>query len=112
MSYQIVLTSHFRKQLKPLLKKYRGIDKSLVDAIKDFNSTGNTLVGTEIYKLRFTTRSLHRGKSGAFRLYVYVFEMDNQIVPITIYYKGDKENLTTGELEKHAEIILSELQQM
>jgi len=110
MTYQTLLLPHFKKQLKPLLKKYRDIGLSLKAALNNFEPKLHILIRPEIYKIRLATKSLSKGKSGSFRLYIYVLEIEEQIVPITIYFKGDRENLTLGELEKHAQIILSELQ--
>ena len=111
MSYHLVLLPHFTKQLKPLLKKYRGLDESVIEMLEKFSPQHGTLIAPEIYKIRLGTQSLARGKSGAFRLCVYAFELERQIVPITIYFKGDKENLSPKDLEHHTQIILSELQQ-
>ena len=112
MSYHLVLLPHFKKQLKPLLKKYRGLDESVIKILEKFDPQHHIAVSPEIYKLRLSTPSLARGKSGAFRLYIYAFEIERQLVPITIYFKGDKGDLPRHELDQHLELVYSELQNL
>ncbi|HEY4483374.1 MAG TPA: hypothetical protein VI953_04350 [Candidatus Paceibacterota bacterium] len=107
---QIVFLPHFLRQLKPLLKKFPDLKNSVADTLDNFTPETHILIAEDIYKVRLSTKSLKRGKSGGFRLYTYFFELNERIVPITIYFKGDKDNLTANELGQHAQIILSELQ--
>ena|ERR1700741_1852377 len=108
---QFVLLPHFNKQLKPLLKKFPDLKGAILETLGNFRPKDHILIDEKIYKIRLTTKSLRKGKSGGFRLYTYFFELRDRIVPITIYFKGDKQNLTSAELEEHAQIILSELEQ-
>ncbi len=109
---QIVFVPHFLRQLKPLLKKFPDLRDSVANNLDTFNPGEHTQVTERTYKIRLSTKSLRRGKSGAFRLFVLVTELEGNLVPITIYFKSEKENLTVQELKYHTQIILSELQQM
>lgn len=107
--WKIILLPHFKRTLKPLSKKFRDLENSIIAELENFNPIYGTLIDYNIYKIRLTTKSLQRGKSGGFRIYTYVFEVKNVIVPITIYFKSEKENLTIQELKEHAKIINQEL---
>jgi hypothetical protein len=41
-------------------------------------------------------------------LIVFIIEMQSYIVPITIYYKGDRKDISAKEVNDHLEIILLE----
>ena len=59
-----------------------------------------------------TTSSLKKGKSNSFRLVVLVVQKDDFLVPITIFAKSTKENITPKELEEHLKKILFDLSQV
>ena len=109
---QVVFLPHFNKQLKPLLKRFPDIRENIGEILDNFIPDPHTLISEDIYKIRLSTKSLKRGKSGGFRLYTYFFALNNRVIPITIYFKGDRSNLTTQELGRHAQIILSKLAQI
>ena len=107
---QIIFLPHFLRQLKSLVKKFPDLKSAVADTLDNFAPETHTLITENVYKIRLSTKSLKRGKSGGFRLYTYFFELNERVVPITIYFKSEKGNLTVNELGQHIQIILSELQ--
>lgn len=110
MDYKIIILSHFRKQLKPYFKKYRSLKGAIVKELEIFDKNKNVCLGNNIYKMRLNCDDIARGKSKSFRLILFIVETDNFLVPICIYFKGDKENINKKELNEHLEMILLELE--
>ncbi len=108
---QLVVLPYCKRQLKPLLKKYRDLKDSVIAALDTFDPEQHTHLGHGVYKIRVTTQGLRRGKSGAFRIILLLVEYDRLLVPITVYFKGDRQTLTKQELNDHLQHILFELDQ-
>ncbi len=107
--YQTVILPHFKRQLKPLLKKHRDLKASVIELLQHFDVRQHDALGSSVYKIRLNTRSLSRGKSKSFRLIILVMEVEHRLVPITIYAKSDVNTLLQKEINDHLYAILSEL---
>ena len=107
--WDIIILPHFKRCLKPLVKKHRDLFDQVVLSLKEFDEGIATKIIEKVYKIRISPKSLKKGKSRALRLYVLALEVNNQLVPVTIYAKSDKQNLSKRELDMHLEIILTEL---
>ena len=108
--YKIFVSKHFKNQLKPLVKKDRDLKGLLIGSLKGFNQRNAISVGSGIFKIRLQKRGM--GKSGGYRLYVFVVEVSNILTPICIYSKTDRKNMTKGELAAHTEIVKMELESL
>lgn len=97
--YKIVITNYFKKQLKQLLKKNRNLKNDFKKALLSFNKNNSLSIGKGVYKLRIKAQS--KGKSGGYRLFVFLIEIESILAPICIYSKSTKENLTYEELIHH-----------
>ena len=109
---EIIILPHFKRALKPLTKRHRTLLEEVKNNLKDFEPANHIKVLEQVYKLRITVKSLNRGKSGSFRLFILVTIEKSNLVPITIYAKSEKENLSRHELDQHLEIVYSELKQL
>ena len=107
--YQIVFLPHFKKQLKPFAKKYNNFKEDLLFVLKNFNKEHSQHIGKVMYKIRFKPKSFSKGKSGAFRVILLLVEVEKDIVPVHVYFKGEKSNVKEGELVVHLNKILLEL---
>jgi len=107
--YQILISSHFRKQLKAYLKKFPDLKEAIILELEKFRKQSSVHLGKGVYKIRVSIQSLKKGKSGGFRLIVLLVEIEKVLVPLTIYFKGDLENLSKHELNKHLTEILFEI---
>ena len=106
MSFNIVLTQRFEKELKRLAKKYQSLKNEfalLIDEISDNPETGIS-IGNNCYKVRLAIDSKGKGKSGGARVITYLYFESNTIYLLTIYDKGEKPDLKPKELK---EMILS-----
>ena len=106
---EIYLAVHFLRQLKPLLKKYPNLQDDLIYSLKNFNKDLVISLGHKLYKLRLKSSDLPKVKSKSIRVIVFLWEIRNTLVPITIYFKGDSENVSQRELEYHFDKILNEV---
>jgi mRNA-degrading endonuclease RelE of RelBE toxin-antitoxin system len=108
--FKLVLTNHFIKQLKPYLKKHRSLKSDLQETLETFSPQSYPLIAKSTYKIRLRTKDLPRGKSKSFRLIVLFLQTGNLIVPLTIYFKGDKANISSHELKYHYLVTIAELE--
>ena len=102
MSYKILLTSRFEKELKRLIKKFPSLKEEFATLINDLNTnpTSGTFIGNDCYKIRLAIASKGKGKSGGARAISYVYIESNTIYLLTIYDKSEKEDLKTNELKE------------
>ncbi|MFC1613304.1 type II toxin-antitoxin system RelE/ParE family toxin [Patescibacteria group bacterium] len=109
MSYKVVILPHFRRQFKLHIRKYRHLKKSVIEALENFNKNSHASLGNNLYKVRIKSDDLRKGKSKSFRLIILLIEKDGFLIPIMIYFKGDRDNIAKKELNEHLELILFEL---
>lgn len=107
--YEVLISNYFAKQLKRLAKKNQKLKESLRVALFNFNKDLAASIGQGVYKLRLA--GSEKGKSGGYRVYVYVIEINKILTPIAIYPKSEKENLTLEEMGEHLENVKDELTQ-
>lgn len=120
MAYKVVITSHFIKQLKPLVRKFRHLTSDVEKTLQRFDKSlgtpiGNytykrSLQGRRPYKIRLKSSDLKRGKSKSFRLIVFVVEYANILTPVVIYFKGERENVSKQEISYHLSKVIQELE--
>lgn len=105
MSYNIVVTPRFEKELKRLVKKFPSLKlefSELITALLENPQTG-TLLGNDCYKIRLAIKSKGKGKSGGARIITYLYLELETIYLLTIYDKGEKEDLADNELKDMVE---------
>ena len=102
MSFEIIPTPKFARQLKKLSKKYRslkddfeGFEKKLLD-----NPIMGTHLGNNVYKIRLAITSKGKGKSGGARVITYVVIIEQKIYLMNIYDKSDKDSISKNEIKE------------
>lgn len=101
MSYRVEITSFFKKQAKPLLKKYpslKGELENVIDILEQDPNQG-TSIGNNCYKIRLAIASKNKGKSGGARLIVNVQFIDHLVYMLSIYDKAEQENISDAEIK-------------
>jgi hypothetical protein len=102
MSFNIYTTDFFDKELKKLAKKYPSVKndyKALIDSLKEKPKQGLAL-GKDCYKIRMAITSKGKGKSGGSRVISCVKIVAGSVFLLSIFDKGDKENISDKELDK------------
>jgi mRNA-degrading endonuclease RelE of RelBE toxin-antitoxin system len=100
MSYKIVPTIEFEKELKKLAKKYLSLktDLQILAQSLSINPVQGVSLGNICYKIRLAITSKGKGKSGGARIITFVKVINEIVLLITIYDNSLKENITTKEL--------------
>ena len=105
MSYRIVPTRKFLRELKQLAKRYVSIGED-VEAL-GISLAENPFQGVDLggglRKIRMAITSKGRGKSGGARvitLNVILTDEAGEVFLITIYDKAERESISVKELEK------------
>lgn len=109
MTYQYKILNCFSSQLKPLLKKFPHIRSDLASALKEFKKESAVSLGYGTYKLRIRSSDLRKGKSGSFRCIVYIMELEHLLVPISIFFKSEQDNMTRDEIQNALKNAITEM---
>ena len=101
MSYNIQVSSQFKKEAKRLTKKYPSLKKELKEMSLSLseNPFQGVHLGSDVYKPRISIASKGKGKSGGGRVIHYVQLDDENVILLTIYNKGEKSSITKEEIE-------------
>ena len=102
MSYSIIPTNGFEKQLKRLVKKFPSIKNEYAELIFQIlqNPETGIFLGNNCYKIRLAISSKGKGKSGGARVITYLYIATEKIYLLTIYDKGEKADLKPNELKE------------
>ncbi len=101
MLVRIIVTANFKREAKPLLKKYRSLKNELAALGAELarNPVYGEPLGLDCYKIRIAIVSKQRGKSGGARVISYRRVVDAQtgnesVFLLTIYNKSEVKHLT------------------
>ncbi|OJW72779.1 MAG: hypothetical protein BGO68_00575 [Candidatus Amoebophilus sp. 36-38] len=102
MSYNIISTYRFEKELKRLAKKFPSLKNEFSKFITDIieNPKKGTSIGKRCYKIRLAIDSKGKGKSGGARIITYLYIETKTVYLLTIYDKGKKADLNLNELKE------------
>jgi mRNA-degrading endonuclease RelE of RelBE toxin-antitoxin system len=106
---QFVLSDYFLRQLRKLQKRYRHIKNDIIFTLRDFDQRQCFPLGGNLYKLRCKSSDIKRGKNKSFRLIVFIYRSKDMLVPIVVYFKGDKKGMSKREILYHLGRVLTEL---
>ena len=100
MSFKLIPTPVFERELKQLVKKYPSIKKDIASLGAQLTQEPRmgTPIGNDCYKIRMAITSKGKGKSGGARVITYIQITDENIFLISIYDKSEAENITDKEL--------------
>jgi mRNA-degrading endonuclease RelE of RelBE toxin-antitoxin system len=121
MNYSIIVIDNFKREAKPLLKKYPSLRNELevLQAQLLENPRMGVKITENLYKIRLAVKSKGRGKSGGMRVLTFVWEIlveqnededysETTIFLASIYDKSEEENVSDKDLER----IIDEIQDM
>ncbi len=100
MSYSILSTQRFSKELKRLIKKFPSLKNefsALIDKLNT-NPESGTFISNNCYKIRLSILSKGKGKRGGARVITHVYLKAKTIYLLTIYDKSEKSDLKPNEL--------------
>lgn len=107
MSYSIIPTTQFEKELKRLVKKFPSLKTEyscLIDSILENPKIG-TFIGNNCYKIRLAIASKGKGKRGGARVITHLYVTTETVYLLTIYDKGEKTDLKPNELKEMIDIL-------
>ena len=102
MSYSIITTYRFERELKRLAKKYPSLKNEFAELITQIthNPTTGTFIGNNCYKIRLAIGSKGKGKSGGARVITYLYIDTETVYLLSIYDKNEKTDLKPNELKE------------
>ncbi len=106
---EIIILASFKRQIKPYIKKHKNLKEELIFCLENFNKKNAVSLGKSIYKINLKIKNINKGKNKSFRVIILLQELDNILIPISIFFKGDKENLSRKEINNSLNMALNEL---
>jgi len=105
MSYSVIPTHRFEKELKRLVKKYPSLKKEFAELIQNIllNPQIGTFIGNDCYKIRLAISSKNKGKSGGAGVITYLYIQTETVYLLTLYDKSEKADLKSNELKEMLE---------
>ena len=100
MSFEVILTDDFKREAKPLSKRFASF-KADLDALivhLETEPASGTSLGSGLYKLRLLITSKGKGKSGGARVINFVLVKHQKVFLLSVFDKNEKANLSLGEL--------------
>jgi mRNA-degrading endonuclease RelE of RelBE toxin-antitoxin system len=107
MSFKIIATPIFEKELKKISAKYPSFKsdyRHFLDSLANNPAQGISL-GNNCYKIRLAIASKGRGKSGGARLITYLKIINQEIFLISVYDKSSRENISKAEINARISIL-------
>lgn len=100
MSYNILLSENFKREVKRLSKKYRSLKSELETLGFELSEdpTMGTPMGNDVYKIRLAISSKGKGKSGGARVIYYVKVDHETVLLLSIYNKGEIDSISDQEI--------------
>lgn len=102
MSYNVIATPRFKRDIKKLSKRYSSIKKEYEQLLKDLEKepAQGTPLGNNCFKIRIAIASKGKGKSGGARVITHAVLIESTVFLLTIYDKSDRENISDKELDE------------
>ena len=102
MSFNIVTTPPFEKEVKSLLKKYPSVKKDITALVAKLikEPKMGIAMGNGCYKIRMPITSKGKGKSGGARVITFVQIIETTIYLLSIYDKADTSNISDKILKE------------
>ena len=102
MSYKIVATPDFERELKRLSRKYPSLAKDYAALLEllDSNPKQGISLGNNCYKIRLAITSKRQGKSGGARVITYVTIVKETVYLIGIYDKSEQGSMTDKQISE------------
>lgn len=102
MSYEVIPTLNFEKELKKLNKKYPSLRADVAPLVKELREKPQ--LGSEVYKncykIRIAIKSKGAGKRGGGRLITHVKIVDKCVFLMSIYDKSETASVTDSHLKQ------------
>jgi mRNA-degrading endonuclease RelE of RelBE toxin-antitoxin system len=107
MSFKVLPTHRFEKELKRLVKKFPSLKGEFAELIREIhqNPELGIPIGNNCYKIRLGISSKGKGKSGGARVISYLYIHTETVYLLTIYDKSEKVDLRPNELKEMTDSV-------
>lgn len=109
MKYKILLPKCFKKQLKKYIKKFPNLTQDLIWNLENFSKEKSTSLWSLNYKIRLKSSNLNKWDNKSFRIIIHLHIENWILLPVSIYLKSEKENISKKEINKFLKEVLNEL---
>ncbi len=107
MSFNVVTTEVFSRQVKRMEKKYPSLPGELTELEQKLseNSRLGTFLGSNTYKIRIAIKSKGKGKRGGGRVITYVVDRLSSVYLVLIYDKSEVASIENSTIRHYTKQI-------
>jgi len=107
MSYKVIATDNFARELKKLVKKYPLLKEPLLELSTSLSArpAQGVAIGNDCYKIRISSPDKPSGKSGGFRIVTYVAYKNDRVYLLSVYDKSQVANIKDSELKALLKVL-------
>lgn len=106
----IIKTKYFLKQLLNLKKKFQKIEQDFLSFEGNIKLEPFSNLWNGVFKFRLKNSSIPVWKRSGFRIIILFLDRNN-VIPLLIYSKNEKENVSNLEILNAKENIIKELEE-
>jgi len=101
MSYEVIATPIFKRELKRLARKFHSLKNEYAELIDSLakNPEQGTPLGNDCYKIRLSIASKGKGKSGGARVITNIAITDTTVYLLSIYDKSEQSDISDQDLK-------------
>jgi mRNA-degrading endonuclease RelE of RelBE toxin-antitoxin system len=109
MSFKVIPTPQFEKEVKKLSKKYPSAKEDIGNLVKELkeNPTMGVPLANNCFKIRLAIKSKGKGKSGGSRVITHVRVVKEAFHLLTIYDKSDQSAISDTEINRLLEKVVT-----
>ena len=95
MSFSVIPSDKFKKEVKRLIKKYPSLKEELAELGAQLTAHPDlgTPLGSNTYKIRIAIKSKGKGRSGGGRIITYVVTEHREVYLLTIYDNSEFDSI-------------------
>jgi mRNA-degrading endonuclease RelE of RelBE toxin-antitoxin system len=110
MSYNVVTTPNFDKELKRLARKYLSLKEEVNNLMEELktNPLQGVDMGNSVRKIRLAVKSKGKGKRGGARVMTYLEINKENITLFSIYSKGKQDYISEQKIDELVDEIDNE----
>ena len=100
---------NFKNQIATLKRRYPSVELDFLHEVSSFNKNKNIALGHSIFKIRVRNSDIPCGKSGGYRVIAFYEKSKDVLLPLIIYSKRNKGNVSKSEITSSLADALKEI---
>jgi len=102
---------YFSNQIEKIKKRYPNIEVDVLEEVSRFNQGKVIALGHNLFKVKVKNSDIPCGKSGGYRVIIFHEKIKNTVIPLIVYSKRARENVSKKEIILSLKEVLREIKE-